>query len=220
MFSPFVSLYALCVVLVSAQSSAYQQCGGVGWTGAITCVSGYSCQVLNAYYSQCLPGAAPSSAPPTTTSVGSSGSTTPATATSTSTGATPTGSQIRTDQDPVYHLYLQAIGGAPMLGPESSSGYFTIGSTVALNNFNGTELYLNVNTTVSTSYKPLTLGSTATTTNWSLSGDTIVSGGQQNFLVCPILGSSNWNLYLQLGNDVPAGESCTDYITIHLPCLC
>ena len=30
--------------------------------------------------------------------------------TSTSSAATPAGSQIRTDQDPVYHLYLQEIG--------------------------------------------------------------------------------------------------------------
>jgi hypothetical protein len=110
-------------------------------------------------------------------------------------------------------------GGAPILGPEASSGYFTIGSTIALNSGSG-KLYLNVNTTVTTSYKPLTLDATAKTTNWALSGDTITTGGQQNFLVCPITGSSNWNAYLQTGNDVPAGSSCANYITIHLPCLC
>lgn len=32
----------------------YGQCGGQGWTGATGCVSGSTCQVLNAYYSQCL----------------------------------------------------------------------------------------------------------------------------------------------------------------------
>jgi len=32
----------------------YAQCGGIGWTGATACVSGYTCTVLNAYYSQCL----------------------------------------------------------------------------------------------------------------------------------------------------------------------
>ncbi|KAJ7743497.1 cellulase [Mycena maculata] len=32
----------------------YAQCGGIGWTGSGTCVSGTTCTVLNAYYSQCL----------------------------------------------------------------------------------------------------------------------------------------------------------------------
>ncbi|EED16894.1 endo-1,4-beta-xylanase, putative [Talaromyces stipitatus ATCC 10500] len=30
------------------------QCGGNGWTGPTTCVSPYTCQVVNPYYSQCL----------------------------------------------------------------------------------------------------------------------------------------------------------------------
>jgi endoglucanase len=30
------------------------QCGGQGWTGPTTCVSPYTCQLLNPYYSQCL----------------------------------------------------------------------------------------------------------------------------------------------------------------------
>ncbi|KAG8922320.1 hypothetical protein FRC02_011946 [Tulasnella sp. 418] len=34
---------------------AYGQCGGQGWTGATSCVSGYKCQVSNEYYSQCVP---------------------------------------------------------------------------------------------------------------------------------------------------------------------
>jgi cellulose 1,4-beta-cellobiosidase len=32
----------------------WAQCGGTGWTGATSCVSGTTCTVLNAYYSQCL----------------------------------------------------------------------------------------------------------------------------------------------------------------------
>jgi endoglucanase len=32
----------------------YGQCGGIGWTGPTACVSGTTCNVLNAYYSQCL----------------------------------------------------------------------------------------------------------------------------------------------------------------------
>ncbi|KAI0639226.1 beta-glucosidase [Trametes polyzona] len=47
------------------QQAVYQQCGGIGWSGATTCVSGAVCTKLNDYYSQCLPGAASSSAPAT-----------------------------------------------------------------------------------------------------------------------------------------------------------
>ncbi|RPD57450.1 hypothetical protein L226DRAFT_615111 [Lentinus tigrinus ALCF2SS1-7] len=53
------------VRLVDAQQTAWGQCGGIGWTGATTCVSGATCTKLNDYYSQCIPGA--SSAPATTT---------------------------------------------------------------------------------------------------------------------------------------------------------
>jgi hypothetical protein len=35
-------------------ASHWGQCGGQGWTGATTCQSPYTCQVLNPYYSQCL----------------------------------------------------------------------------------------------------------------------------------------------------------------------
>ena len=38
----------------SGSVAHYGQCGGIGWTGAIACQSPYTCQVLNAYYSQCL----------------------------------------------------------------------------------------------------------------------------------------------------------------------
>ena len=39
----------------------YSQCGGIGWTGLITCCTGSNCTVSNQYYSQCLPTASPSS---------------------------------------------------------------------------------------------------------------------------------------------------------------
>lgn len=60
------SLFAL----ANAQAPAYGQCGGSGWTGPTTCVSGYSCTYSNDWYSQCLPGNAPpvtTTAPPATT---------------------------------------------------------------------------------------------------------------------------------------------------------
>ncbi|EJD05944.1 uncharacterized protein FOMMEDRAFT_77495 [Fomitiporia mediterranea MF3/22] len=138
--------------------------------------------------------------------------------TSTSSAAAAAGSQIRTDQDPVYHFYIQStpVDGAPVLGPESSSGWFNIGSTVQDTN---SSLFLNVDMSATTSYKPLTLDDTATTTTWSMSGDTIIASGQQNFVVCPSDNSSLLNFFLQTGNDMPS-STCTDWITIHLPCLC
>ncbi|EJF65264.1 CEL4a mannanase [Dichomitus squalens LYAD-421 SS1] len=52
----------------NAASPEWGQCGGIGWTGDTTCVSGTVCTVLNAYYFQCLPGASTTSAPPSTSS--------------------------------------------------------------------------------------------------------------------------------------------------------
>jgi len=232
-----MKLTAIACVLVSlvysvrGQSGAYGQCGGIGWTGATTCVSGYTCQVGNPYYSQCLPVTATTSASGTSTASGgqtsssSSASSTSSggqTSTSTSTGATPTGSQIRSDQDPAFHFYLQNNDGSPILGPESSSGYFTIGSTISLSNGTGEGLYLNVVESVSTSYKPLTFNTTANTTDWGLEGDTIIttSPRQINFLVCETSNASFYSVYLQEGNDMPSGLTCTSDISLHLPCLC
>ncbi|TCD69386.1 hypothetical protein EIP91_007733 [Steccherinum ochraceum] len=39
-------------------SGVWQQCGGIGWTGATTCDTGATCTKLNDYYSQCIPSAA------------------------------------------------------------------------------------------------------------------------------------------------------------------
>lgn len=38
----------------TATAAHWAQCGGIGWTGATTCATGYTCQVQNSYYSQCL----------------------------------------------------------------------------------------------------------------------------------------------------------------------
>lgn len=38
-----------------ASQTVWGQCGGVGWTGPTSCVSGATCTYLNAYYSQCVP---------------------------------------------------------------------------------------------------------------------------------------------------------------------
>ncbi|KAF9452397.1 carbohydrate-binding module family 1 protein [Macrolepiota fuliginosa MF-IS2] len=206
---------------VNAQSPAWGQCGGQGWSGPTTCVSGYTCTYNNTYHSQCLPETTSTITTSTPISTVAPTSTSPSSATTTSSGATPTGSQIRAVQDPVFHFYLQNNGGKPQLGPEASSGYFTVSGTISLNQSSGSKLYLNVNTSASTSYKPLTLDATATTTDWGLEGDTIITTAprQLNFIACATSNPSFYDLYLQTGNDTPSGASCT-LQTIHLPCLC
>ncbi|OCH93528.1 hypothetical protein OBBRIDRAFT_749512 [Obba rivulosa] len=72
-----ISLFSL-VAISYAQQEEWQQCGGIGWSGETTCVSGTVCTELNAYYSQCLAGAAaPSSTSVPVQSTSSAPSTTP-----------------------------------------------------------------------------------------------------------------------------------------------
>ena len=109
-----------------------------------------------------------------------------------------------------------------MLGPESSSGRFTIGGTISLNYSNGTKAYLNlVDESASTPYKALSLGATATTTNWGLEGDTIIirNPRQLNFLACSTSDRNYYDVFLQTGNGNPPGRTC-NMVTMHLPCLC
>ncbi|KAF9241484.1 hypothetical protein DTO013E5_8783 [Penicillium roqueforti] len=40
--------------LVSAEAAPYAQCGGTGYSGSTTCVSGWTCQYQNDWFSQCL----------------------------------------------------------------------------------------------------------------------------------------------------------------------
>ncbi|EHA55675.1 hypothetical protein MGG_15084 [Pyricularia oryzae 70-15] len=132
--------------------------------------------------------------------------------------------QIRGVRDPIYHLYLQAHptnASLAVLGPEATSERFDIPTTIRSVN---TTMYLNVGTE-STSYKSLTFGTTASTDSWGLEGDTIMTkpgsalGRNLNFVVCRLEGSF-WRLWLQTGSDMPSGNSCSNYQTIHLPCLC
>ncbi|KAK7467504.1 hypothetical protein VKT23_004558 [Stygiomarasmius scandens] len=90
-----VGLLALSSLLpfALAQSPQWGQCGGIGWSGATSCVSGSACTVVNPYYSQCIPGSnAPppsSTSAPTTTRPGS-----------TSTASAPTGTTTPSADNP------------------------------------------------------------------------------------------------------------------------
>nr|AGG68961.1 XynC [Humicola insolens] len=53
---------------VLAQSQLWGQCGGIGWNGPTTCVSGATCTKINDWYHQCLPGGNNNNPPPATTS--------------------------------------------------------------------------------------------------------------------------------------------------------
>ncbi|KAG8750808.1 hypothetical protein FRC14_000208 [Serendipita sp. 396] len=77
---------------VLAEVPAYGQCGGLNWTGETTCVSGYTCQYSNDWYSQCVPGtAAASSSTTTKTSSSSTTKTSSSTKTTTTTQSSSTG---------------------------------------------------------------------------------------------------------------------------------
>ncbi|KAJ6491416.1 CEL4a mannanase [Mycena vitilis] len=77
--STLLVLALLCAsVLAQTTAPVFGQCGGQGWTGATVCATGSACVEQNAFYSQCLPGAA---APPTSTSTVVSSTSTAATST-------------------------------------------------------------------------------------------------------------------------------------------
>ncbi|KAF2201341.1 hypothetical protein GQ43DRAFT_455823 [Delitschia confertaspora ATCC 74209] len=133
--------------------------------------------------------------------------------------------QIRAVQSPVFHLYLQSLPKnktTPVLGPSSTSETFTISSTIQSRN---TSQYLNI-VPSTTSYKALVFSSTPETTAWGLEGDTIITvtgssmGRQLNFLACASSSNGYYDIFLQTGSDTPSGRSCSNYQTLHLPCLC
>jgi len=76
----------LSVTSVQAQQTGYGQCGGQNWTGATTCVSGWTCSYLNDWYSQCLP----ASSTLTTTASSKASTTTTTSKTTTSATSSPT----------------------------------------------------------------------------------------------------------------------------------
>ncbi|KAK0102053.1 hypothetical protein ONS96_006017 [Cadophora gregata f. sp. sojae] len=138
-------LFGLSVVTaVTAQQTAWGQCGGLNWKGATTCVSGYVCTYSSEYYSQCIPGTAPPSSTPTAiaTTSKTSSPTTLAT-TTTAGGSVPTGSGagpgttlqtgyywIRAVAAPNFHKYLQTkpiyLPGTAILESYTTAGQFAI----------------------------------------------------------------------------------------------
>ncbi|KAA1477227.1 hypothetical protein DENSPDRAFT_786422 [Dentipellis sp. KUC8613] len=50
-----LSAVMMIITLVSSQAQPWAQCGGIGWSGPTTCVTGWECVWENAYHSQCVP---------------------------------------------------------------------------------------------------------------------------------------------------------------------
>ncbi|KAI0657770.1 hypothetical protein C8Q70DRAFT_1046069 [Cubamyces menziesii] len=112
------------VRVASAQQPVWAQCGGIGWTGETTCVSGTTCTVLNDWYSQCIPGSATTSVPSTTTPT-----------------TTPTSTPIGVDKanfwfsfgDSYTQTYFDPSGTIPQpgnpLGNPPYPGYTAVGGT-------------------------------------------------------------------------------------------
>ncbi|KAI0672447.1 hypothetical protein C8Q78DRAFT_1077967 [Trametes maxima] len=220
----------------AAQASApqYGQCGGQGWTGATVCPEGWACTVSNQYYSQCLPGAAPSSAP--TPSSPASGGGSPTSTAPSAPGALPTlatgNSFIRAVEAPNFHQYLRSevenTAGDAVLGDYTTAAQFQIvdGQLVQLT-ATGTKLYATVEGRSDPSVMKLKMswsttpasGADAGTFQWS--GDTVewsiptIQRPQLNaWLVCPDA-DGNKDVYINLGPysyNTPAG--CADE-TIH-----
>ncbi|KAG8709826.1 hypothetical protein FRC08_017991 [Ceratobasidium sp. 394] len=122
-----------------AQSPLYGQCGGIGWSGATTCVSGSVCTKINDYYYQCLPGTAPTTTTPPRTSTTSkpiSGVTSTRPSTTITGGGTvgptllPNYLWIRAVAAPNFHKYLQSYkpGTATdaVLADASTAGQFAV----------------------------------------------------------------------------------------------
>ncbi|KAI0321502.1 carbohydrate-binding module family 1 protein [Amylostereum chailletii] len=213
-------------VLAQTTAPQYGQCAGIGWTGATTCPSGWTCTYSSDYYSQCLPGAAAPS------STGGSG--TP-TSTGVAKGPTPTlvsgWSFIRAVEDPNFHQYLRsevpnAVSTA-VLGDPVDAAQFVIqdGQLIQYANLSAsTPLYAIVedraNSTVmklgiSWSETPATEGTfvwSGDTVEWSI--PTIDRPALNAWLVCPDA-AGNKLIYINLGPydyETPAG--CADE-TIH-----
>ncbi|KAL0067439.1 hypothetical protein AAF712_005426 [Marasmius tenuissimus] len=215
---------------VSAQTAPqYGQCGGIGWTGATTCPSGWTCTVSNPYYSQCLPGGNGGGSGGGTTTGGGGGGGTPTTTATSGTATLGAGmSWIRAVVDPNFHKYLQSevLGTASdaVLGDPSNAAQFQITNGQLVQSANGKSLYAVVEPLTDTTAKKLKVtwsASQATSGTFVWSGDTLewssptITRPQINaWLVCPDA-AGNRDLYVNLGAyGYQTPEGCADQ-TIH-----
>jgi len=168
---------------VAAQSGPWGQCGGQGWSGATTCVSGYTCTYSNPYYSQCLPGTGGGSTGggggTTTTSVPSSTATTTTSAPSSTATLSSGNLWIRAVEAPNFHHYLQSTtpgtASLAVFGDYTTAAQFQLnGGQVEQHLASGGILYLTVLPPTSTNATYLGTSFTTAKNTWgtfSFSGD-------------------------------------------------
>ncbi|KAJ6590967.1 hypothetical protein DFH09DRAFT_191036 [Mycena vulgaris] len=229
-----VYLSALATFLVcgvSAQTAPqYGQCGGMGWTGAVTCPANWTCTFSSQWYSQCLPGSATTTAtttPTTTIGTGSTTGSTTASSTSTASGGSttlaPGYSFVRSVEAPTFHQYLESqvlrTASSAVVGDYTNAAQFQVVNGQLVQNAGGTNLYAVVQPPANSTV--VKLGVTWATTPDTLgtfvfSGDSLewsspsVKRQQNNaWLVCP--SGTTLLVYINLGAYsymTPAG--CSD----------
>ncbi|CDO73586.1 Carbohydrate-Binding Module Family 1 / Glycoside Hydrolase Family 6 protein [Trametes cinnabarina] len=132
--SKFASLLALLAVVPSlayAQSPVWGQCGGIGWTGSTTCVSGSVCTKQNDYYSQCIPSSSvPTSIPTSSPSAPTSPTSAPGSPT-TSNPSAPSGTPSAGNPFVGYDIYLSPYYAAEVQAAASSISDATLKSKAA-----------------------------------------------------------------------------------------
>ncbi|KAI5852377.1 hypothetical protein BZA05DRAFT_42889 [Tricharina praecox] len=234
-----VALAAMFAVAVNAQNAAYQQCGGMNWAGSVACSTGYHCEKLNDWYSQCLPGAGSSTTAAVSSNTGTTTTrSTSSTTTSTAGGTIPTaggtspGSTLQKDYlwiravaAPNFHKYLQSrtarTATDAIIDSPTTAGQFNVvgGQLVQLVDTAGTLLYGHVAARVGTETQlKLTWEATPDTFGtFAFQGDTltwsVASITRPNvaaWLVC-----ENQTLYVNLGAYLYlTPDGCADQ-TIH-----
>ncbi|KIO19715.1 carbohydrate-binding module family 1 protein, partial [Tulasnella calospora MUT 4182] len=208
-------------------------CGGQGWTGATTCVAGWTCVYSNAWYSQCLQGTTTA----TTTTTSQTSTTTSKTSTTTTNVSPSQPIQtlvgdwlwIRAVAAPNFHKYLRSIAsyapGDAILGDYTTAAQFKIVSGQLQHYLpGGSVLYMQVETRPDSTVMKLKTSFAATPNTYGTfawSGDALtwtVSGitrpNNAAWLACTDAAAGP-DLYINLGNymyQTPAG--CADQ-TIH-----
>ncbi|EKM54559.1 glycoside hydrolase family 27 protein [Phanerochaete carnosa HHB-10118-sp] len=119
MISSQILIFAPLLAVVCAQSQPWTQCGGIGWTGSATCVSGWLCTYQNDYYSQCLQAASSVSSSSNVATSSPAHSSSPAT---TSSAASHTSSAVSSSGASSTATLTGIAATAPTVGPSRDTG--------------------------------------------------------------------------------------------------
>ncbi|KAH9924306.1 uncharacterized protein BXZ73DRAFT_103594 [Epithele typhae] len=200
-----------CLAAAAPLSAIFSQCGGMDWTGSTACVAGAVCAQITEEFSQCIPA---SITTVTVTATADEDAVPTALDKQDREPAPLRGSRIRTGG-----YFLQNEDGVAILGPASSAGYFTFGSTnggtIALHKdsdensrSDATPLYLRINP--NDPYGALIFDADEPPHNWSIQGGYIVPTAPTGarFIVCSKdKALKTWRVYVQVeGKDmVPPG---------------